>query len=567
MVRSAPSGPGETWNGGLAVPFDLEPGASASVRFLMTWHFPLRYVNFPQFGPPEPLWGPTRFWVGNHYTTQFADALDVARYVEDDWFSLTERTETWTGVLENSGLSAVAVEHLAAQAATIRSPSCFRGADGRFFGFEGINGASTRGHAGDVGGSCPMNCTHVWNYAQALARLFPELERSMRDTEIDVVQAPNGSVPHRVIVPTYLGQLWDRPIGGPDEPALDGMLGVVLKHLREVRNGAGLPWLHRRWPALVRLMDHIGSRWDPQGTGVLRGVQPSTHDIDLRGVNPYMGLLWLAALRAMEEIAILVDDTVTAAAMRSTFGTGSLHYDDALFTGECFVQVLEPDEPDRFQWRNGVLTDQLLGQWWAHQLSLGYLVPREHVVAALGTIVNCNLRSGFDPKRMTGRAFADGDDTGLIACTWPRGGQPSEPLRYSDEVWTGSEYQVAAHCLIEGLEVEAQKILTAIWSRYDGRRRNPYNHIECGDHYVRSLSGWSVLDAMTGQRWDAVTGTLRLRRLPAEGVRMPVVTSQGWGTVHATAGIPVLECAFGSFDGVRVQVDEDANRRCRGEGH
>lgn len=558
MPRSGPSGPGETWNGGIAVPFDIPPGATASIRFLLAWHFPQRYVNFPQFGHPEPQWGPTRFWLGNHYTTRFADALDVARHVQGSWEDLCARTEAWTRSLNESGLGAVSVEHLAAQVATIRSPSCFRAADGRFFGFEGINGASTRGHAGDAGGSCPMNCTHVWNYAQAVARLFPELERSMRDTEIEVMQAPDGSVPHRVIVPTYLRQLWDRPIGGPDEPALDGMLGVVLKHLREVRNGAGVPWLRQRWPALVRLMEHITSRWDPDRTGVLSGIQPSTHDIDLRGTNPYMGLLWLAALRAMEELARIVDDVSTALSMRATFESGSRGYDEAMFTGDHFRQVLSADEPDRFQWRNGVLTDQLLGQWWAHQLSLGYLVPRSHIVTALRTIVRCNLRTGFDPSRMTGRAFADGPDAGLIMCTWPDGGQPSEPLRYSDEVWTGSEYQVAAHCLLEGLDAEAAKVLDALWARYDGSRRNPYNHIECGDHYVRSLSGWSVFDAMTGQQWNAVTSTLRLRRLPPAGLRWPVVTSQGWGTVHTANGLPVLECAWGSFDGVRVLVGEGA---------
>ncbi len=28
------------------------------------------------------------------------------------------------------------------------------------------------------------------------------------------------------------------------------------------------------------------------------------------------------------------------------------------------------------------------------------------------------------------------------------------PIRYADEVWTGVEYQVAAHCLFEGMTEE-----------------------------------------------------------------------------------------------------------------
>ncbi|MGI5185558.1 hypothetical protein ACQEVZ_55875 [Dactylosporangium sp. CA-152071] len=46
-------------------------------------------------------------------------------------------------------------------------------------------------------------------------------------------------------------------------------------------------------------------------------------------------------------------------------------------------------------------------------------------------------------------------------CTWPHGGRPEIPLRYCDEVWTGVEYQVAAHCLDEGMHTEATAILTA----------------------------------------------------------------------------------------------------------
>ena len=86
----------------------------------------------------------------------------------------------------------------------------------------------------------------------------------------------------------------------------------------------------------------------------------------------------------------------------------------------------------------------------------------------------------------------------FLVCTWPRGGRPDVPMRYADEVWTGSEYQVAAHCLMEGLHEEGLRILEALRGRYDGRRRNPYNEIECGDHYARAMAGWSVLEALGG---------------------------------------------------------------------
>ncbi len=530
---SGPSGPGRTWNGGLVVPAALEPGESARVRLCLAWYFPNRYADFNQFGPPNPQWGPTRFWLGNAYATRFADALDVAARVREEWASLREDTLAWVETIAGSSLSPVAVEHLAAQAAILRSPSCFQSADGAFFGFEGVLGASTAMWSGDVGGSCPLNCTHVWNYAQAVARLFPSLERGMRATEFDVTQAPEGYLPHRVIAPIYLRQLWDVPIGGPVEPALDGMLGAVLKTYREVRHGG----TDRHWPAIHRMLTYIRKKWDPEGSGVLRGIQPSTHDIDLYGVNPFMGTLWLAALRAAEELS---PDPGYTRELRELFERGSTAYDQALFNGEYYEQ----EETGRdFQWGRGCLSDQLIGQWWAHQLDLGHVLPREHVVSALRAVVGHNLRKGFSDFDHPYRVFADEDDTGLLMCTWPRGGRPAVPTRYCDEVWTGSEYQVAAHCLWEGLDTEAWAILDGLWARYDGRRRNPYNEIECGDHYVRAMAGWSVLDAVSGISWDERTGHLTTR---SPG-RWPLLLPSGWG--HLTrdpAGVEIV-CTAGSM--------------------
>ncbi|MEV0582595.1 GH116 family glycosyl-hydrolase [Nonomuraea sp. NPDC050310] len=536
------SPPGQTWNGGVVAPMVLQPGESRQVRLCLAWCFPNRYASFVQFGPPNPEWGPTRFWLGNAYATRFADALDVAAHVRDRWTSLREDSLRWVETLTGSSLSPVEVEHLAAQASILRSPTCFRAADGAFFGFEGVLGASTVMWTGDVGGSCPLNCTHVWNYAQAAARLFPTLERSMRDTEFGVMQAPEGYLPHRVIVPTYLRQLWDRPIGGPVEPALDGMLGAVLKTYREVRHGAALD---AYWPGVKRLLDHIRGKWDPHGSGVLLGVQPSTHDIDLCGLNPFMGTLWLAALRAAEEMALLAGEPALAAELRELFTRGSARYDEELFNGSYYVQVPAEGDSAEFQWLDGCLADQLIGQWWAHQLGLGYVLPREHVVSALRAVVAHNLRKGFRDFEHPYRVFADEDDVGLLMCTWPRGGRPAVPTRYCDEVWTGSEYQVAAHCLWEGLEEEGRAILDGLWSRYDGRRRNPYNEIECGDHYARALAGWSVLDALAGASYDAVTG--RLTVAPRGPGRWPLLLPDGWGTLVRDAEGVRVEPAWGEL--------------------
>lgn len=552
---AGPSAAGTTWNAGLASRFSAGPGESARIRFLVAWHFPNRYVDFGQFGPRRD-YGHSRFWLGNAYTVASPDAVAVAEQVTSSYDSLREATLDWVDALGASSLPGETAYRMASLVADVRSTTVFRTADGTVLGFEGVSGASTAMWGGQHGGSCPLNCTHVWNYEQTMSRLFPALERDMRDTEFDVMQAPEGYIPHRVHAPLYTKQFWGVWIGGPDEPALDGMLGTVLKTYREVRQGAGLDWLARRWPSIERLVDHIRTKWDPDGTGVLRGIQPSTHDIDLRGVNSFMGSYWLAALRAADELASLLDATTD---LGKLFERCSAAYDELLFTGEYYRQVLEPGEPTEYQWGDGCLTDQLVGQWWAHQLGLGHLLPAEHVRTALRAVVRHNLRHGFDGFEHDQRVFADGDDTGLLMCSWPHGGRPEVPTRYCDEVWTGSEYQLAAHCIYEGLYDEGMAVLQGLWDRYDGSRRNPFNPIECGDHYIRNAAGWSVLEALAGFSYDAVTSTLSLAPVAAArsktGWRVPFVAGTGWGAAARSGDTFTLSCLGGRLALSRAVVD------------
>lgn len=540
-----PSAPGSSWTGVIGVPFHLEPGESRSIRFVLAWHFPNRMVDIEQFGHSEPQWGTTKFYLGNSYALAYPDAVAVQERLSSEWHDLSKRTSAWTRTLVDSDLDARAIDRMAAQASLVRSPTCFIGADGRFYGYEGSLGASTRMWSGSFGGSCPLNCTHVWQYEAALAALWPELERNMRDTEFDVMQSPSGAIPHRLRVPTYLPQMHDELIGGPEEPALDGMLATILKTLRDVQHGAGQGWAEARWPAVVKLYQHIVEKWDHDGDGVLHGIQPSTHDIDLAGINPFMGTLWLAALRALEQLATLVGDDEIRSDARGRFVQASDRYDSLLFRGGQYIQIMEEGDPTDFQWVTGTLSDQVIGQWWAHQLGLGYILPREHIRSALRHIVKTNLRRGFVGFEHPYRVYADSaDDAGLLMCSWPEGGRPEVPTRYADEVWCGVEYQVAAHCLYEGLYDEAQNVLDALWTRTDGARRNPYNDIECGDHYSRAMSGWTVLQAQSGIHIDERAGKLSASR---EG-RWPWVASTGFGTVTVAGSEITVTCSSGRLD-------------------
>jgi hypothetical protein len=101
-----------------------------------------------------------------------------------------------------------------------------------------------------------------------------------------------------------------------------------------------------------------------------------------------------------------------------------------------------------------------------------------------------------------------GHEAGLLLCTWPRGGKPTLPFVYSDEVWTGIEYQVASHLIAEGFVKEGLTIVKALRTRYDGRIRNPWNEYECGNYYARAMASYALLGALAGFRYSAAQRTL-----------------------------------------------------------
>lgn len=536
---TTPSQPGRTWNGALAVPFTLGPGESRTVPFVLAWHFPNRYVNHDQrtfFGFQDDR---SKFWLGNRYNAWFLSALDVVAYVEQARDRLTRETRLARDTFYDTTLPVSLIESVVSQTSIIRSPTCFWTEAGQFYGFEGCNGASTSHHTEPFGGCCPLNCTHVWNYEMSLSRLFPDLERDMRDTEWNIQQHPSGYLPHRVALPTYLPRPWDRAIGGPENPALDGLLGAILKTYREYRGSGDERWLADVWPSLMLALDHLWTQHDRERTGVIEGEQPNTYDISIYGANTFIGTLYLAALRAIEEIARRRGEEAVAADCREVFERGRSELERRLWNGEYYVQDVDLETYPEQNWGAGCHSDHLFGQWWAHYLGLGHLLDPDHLRSAVEAIFRHNFRESFrglheaeDSVRQLERQYVTEDDAGLMVCTWPRGGRPTVPTRYSDEVWTGLEYEVAALLLYEGHTDQAILVLDATRSRHDGTKQNPWNDIECGDHYVRAMASWALLEAAAGYQYDAATGTIGLAPVVGAGdFRAPFVARDGYGTM------------------------------------
>lgn len=503
--------------GSLGIVHDLAPGESRDFEFVLSWSFPNRrraWGGHIVFADPH-----ADEVVKNHYSVLWPDAWAAATHLHRELPRLEAATDAFVDALYGGSLDPVLADAVGANIATVRSTTCFvvdsptpeLGGGPVFAAWEG---------SFDHAGSCEGTCTHVWSYAQTVAWLFPALERSARRVEFLLETDQDGAQKFRS----------NRIFGGPAwfmGPAVDGQLGTFLRLYREWRFSADDAFLRESWPAAARTLDYAIREWDRDGSGLLSGELHNTYDIEFHGTEPLANGMFIAALRAGARMAEHLGETDRSRDWRARADRAAEGMEERLWNGEFYRQVIEDVDAHRYQYGEGVLSDQLLGQFHARINGLGDILPVDHVRSALGAIVEHNFRSDLTTHESTQRVYALGDEGGLLLASWPRGGRPTIPFVYSDEVWTGVEHHVAATLVYAGLVDEALLIERTLRGRYAGAVRNPWNEIECGNHYARSLASWGLLLAVSGVQWDAPARTLSFDPV-ADGSYL-FTTDRAWG--------------------------------------
>ena len=412
------------------------------------------------------------------YAKHFADVRAVASSWRSNYADYRRRSATFRDAFYDSTLPPEVIEAVAANLTILKSPTMLRQQDGRLWCWEGC---------GDSSGCCAGSCTHVWNYAQAVCHLFPALERTMRQTEFHESEDAAGRQAFRANLPIQPGGL------GFD--ASDGQLGGIMKVYREWRISGDGAWLKEYWPLAKKSLDYSIAKWDPRHTGLLEEEHHNTYDINYFGPDGHCGSFYLGALAAAIEMGQAAGDDVSL--YRQLLEKGRRRMEAELFNGEYFIQIVtkdglkhnfQPINPDdqspayrpvaeevnregpKYQYGTGCLSDGVLGLWIAAACGIDKpLVDpakvRSHLLAVYRHNLKHDLSAHANPQRPT---FAMGDDGGLLLCTWPRGGKPLLPFVYSDEVWTGIEYQVASHLMMLGCVREGLDIVRTCRKRYDG---------------------------------------------------------------------------------------------------
>ncbi len=284
-------------------------------------------------------------------------------------------------------------------------------------------------------------------------------------------------------------------------------------------------------------------------------------------------------------MALELGDGDYAARMRKIVDTGSKTIDRELFNGEYYYQIADPAHKNVVGSYDGCEIDQVMGQSWAWQVGLGRILDEMNVKRALQSLWRYNFTPDVGPYRNVhkpGRWYAMPGEAGLLMCTWPKGesllgDKAFWSAMYFNECMNGFEYQVAGHMIWEGMVQEGLAIARAIHDRYHASRRNPWNEVECGDHYARSMASYGVFLAACGFRYHGPRGFLAFSpRISPENFRAAFTTAEGWGTFsqarqdsrqRATIELKhgrlrLRELAFDVADGVRpesVRVSLDGN--------
>ncbi len=480
----------------------LRAGESVTVHFVLTWHFP----NLTVAGRLK----------GRYYATKFPASKDVARYIARNFDRLSSVTKLWRDTWYDSTLPYWFLNRTFANTSVLATTTCHRLADGRFWAWEGV-------------GCCPGTCTHVWHYAQAMGRIFPELERDLRE-RVDFGLA----LDPRTGVIRFRGEFGDTF-------AVDGQCGTILRAYREHQMSPDDRFLARLWPGIKRALQCVIDR-DVDGSGVLHGPMHNTLDADWYGVVPWLVGLYHAALLAGEAMAQEVGDAEFARNCRTRFEKGIVHLDRLTWREDYgyFIHVGDPKHLSEVGSYHGCEIDQVFGQSWAWQVGLGRAMNAAHVKRALHSIWQFSVTPDVGPYRKAnpaGRWYAMPGDGGLLMVTFPFGRPPQVSgagawsAMYFNECMTGFEWQVASHMIWEGMVTEGLAVARLIHDRYHPRLRNPYNEVECSDHYARSMASYGAFLAACGFEYHGPKGHIGFApRLSPDDFRAAFTAAEGWGS-------------------------------------
>jgi non-lysosomal glucosylceramidase len=529
---------GEQMCGALSKYVELKPEESREITFIISWYFP--NIILPQ---NENSKGENK---GRYYNKRFENSKEVGLEIADMSMDLFNKTSSWREIFyKDSTLPHWFLNRTFANTSILATETCYLLEDGRFWAWEGI-------------GCCAGTCTHVWHYAQAMGRLFPELEKNLREnTDFAVIDKVSGGIDFRG--------------GMANKYAADGQAGIVLRSYRDYQMSADDKFLKKNWEKIKLTLQYLINldKEDGEANGTIYGEQHNTLDAEWYGNIPVITSLYLAALAASTEMAKVMNDTTAEIEYTAILEAGKKNIEN-LFNGEYFVQNEDPDHKDAIGIGPGCYIDQVFGQGWAYQVGLGRLYNKEMIDSSLEALWKYNfvpdvgpLRDSLSPQ-INGRPYALAGDAGLVMCTWPLGGKLDDwekhwQFGYFNECMTGFEYQVAGHMIWEDKMDYGLSIVKSIHERYSAEKRNPYNEIECSDHYARAMASYGAYLAACGFTCNGPEGQIGFApKITPADFKSAFTSAEAWGSLRQkrtpTSQINTIKIAYGKLNVQEIVV-------------
>lgn len=543
-ITQATATHGEQLIGAISKTVSLKPNETKEIIFIISWYFPnvilpKHIKSFKEFEK-------------RHYVNQFKNAQEVALEIAKNYTELFENTRLWNKVYyEDSTLPHWFLNRSFLNTSILATETSLLLEDGRFWAWEGI-------------GCCPGTCTHVWHYAQALGRIFPEIEKNLRErTDFAVINKETGGINFRGTQ--------------AKKYAADGQAGIVLRSYRDYQTSINNDFLTKNWDNIKLALEYLINldKEDGQADGTIFGEQHNTLDAEWYGNIPVIASLYLASLAAAIEMAKVMNDVEAQNEYTTILELGKKNI-EKLFNGEYFIQNEDPKHKNAIGTGKGCYIDQVFGQSWAHQVGLGQLYNKEMIESALESLWKYNfvkdmgvLRDSLAPE-VNGRPYALAGDAGLVMCTWPLGGKKDDwekhwQFGYFNECMTGFEHQVASHMIWEDKLDYGFTIMKAIHDRYSPEKRNPYNEIECSDHYSRAMASYGAFIAVCGFTYNGPKGQIGFApKLTPDNFSAAFTAAESWGTIKQirtpNTQTNQLKVAFGNLRIQEIALEIPQNK-------
>ena len=536
MPKRNYSEPSKNDHGTVVSYVNLQAKEKRKLRFVITWNVPIAYNYWKPRSEESSINDTWR----NYYATQFKDSVSTAKYALQNFDTLYEKTVLFSEAIQSCTLPDAVKDAISANLSVIKTPTALRLEDGSFWGWEGCQ---------ETEGSCFGTCQHVWNYAYAMPYLFPKLERSIREITMKYALQDDGSTSFRVNLP--LKKEMDSKYA-----CVDGQMGEVIKCYREWKLSGDNEWLKKHSESIFKMLEYAWSKdnphkWDANLDGVLEGRQHHTLDLELFGPSSWLQGFYLLALDCGAKMARFLGDEKRAELYTRLYSSGKSWTNENLFNGKYFYHKIDISDKSlvdsfdatehywneeaneiKYQVADGCIIDQIIADWHAILIGANGIFDVEKKKKALENLYKNNYKDSMRKLTNMWRNFAIDDEQGTVICSYPDGAEvPAIPISYCEETMTGFEYALAGLMIAEGYISEGESIVKAVRDRYDGEKRNPWNELECGCNYARSMASYALMPIYSGFTFDMTENHIGFNPINRVGKYLFSIC-ESWGTVE-----------------------------------